>query len=140
MAAASQILKKYRKSIKDDYSIVKMSNAGVDAKVFFDLVELSGINRNILAEDIFDVSVKTMLRYHKENKKLNARQSEVALKLLSLIDKGIQVFSSIESFMSWLRKPALGLGNQNPIILMNTNTGIDLVEEELIRIEFGALA
>jgi putative toxin-antitoxin system antitoxin component (TIGR02293 family) len=140
MFSAAEIITKYRKSIKDDYSIVEKSHAGVDAGIFFELVDISGINRNILAEDIFDVSIKTMLRYQKERKKLNPRHSEIALKVLGLFEKGIEVFGSMKAFTSWLDRPAYGLGGKSPITLMNTNTGIDLVEEELMRIEFGALA
>jgi len=140
MATATNLLNKYKDAIKNDLSIVENSNKGINASIFFELVNVSGINRNFLAEEIFDVSVKTMLRYKKENKKLNPRNSEIALKLISIFDKGIEIFSSVESFVSWLKKPAFGLGNQVPINMMNTNTGIDLVEEELIRIEFGALA
>jgi len=140
MAAAIKLVKKYKGAIKSDLSIVENSNKGVNASIFFELVDVSGISRNFLAEEVFDVSVKTMLRYRNENKKLNPRNSEIALKLINLFDKGIEIFSSIESLVAWLKKPAFGLGNQIPINIMNTNTGIDLIEEELIRIEFGALA
>lgn len=137
---AAKILSKYKSSINSDLSIVKSSNLGVNSVIFSELVEISGINRNFLAEEVFSVSLKTMLRYQKEKKKLNPRNSEIALKLLNLFNKGIEIFGTMNSFMSWLNKQAYGLGNQVPIKLMNTNTGIDLIEEELIRIEFGALA
>ena len=140
MSSSSKILSKYTKAIKDDISIMEMSNKGVNSKVFFELSEISGINKNFLAEEIFDVSLKTMQRYQKENQNLNARNSEIALKLLSLFKKGEEVFGTTKSFFAWLNKTAFGLGNQIPINLMNTNTGIDLIEEELLRIEFGALA
>ena len=137
---AAKVISKYKSALKSDLTIVKRSNEGVSANIFSELVEISGISRNFLAEEVFDVSLKTMLRYQKEDKKLNPRSSEIALKLLNLFKKGLQVFGSIQSFMSWLNKPAYGLGNELPINMMNTNTGIDLIEEELIRIEFGALA
>jgi len=137
---ATQVLSKYKSAIQSDLSIVQNSNDGIEASVFFDLVDISGINRNLLAEEIFDVSVKTMLRYKKEKKKLSPRNSEIALKILNLFKRGIEIFGSLESFNSWLNKPAYGLGEKNPISLMNTITGIDLIEEELIRIEYGALA
>lgn len=137
---AAKVLSKYKSSINNDLSIVKSANQGINAVIFSELVEISGINRNFLAEVVFDISLKTMLRYQKENKKLNPRNSEIALKLLNLFNKGIEIFGSMNSLMSWLNKPAFGLGDQVPINLMNTNTGIDLIEEELIRIEFGALA
>ncbi len=137
---AAKLISKYKTAIKSDLSIVKSANEGVSSSIFFELVEISGINRNFLAEEIFDISLKTMLRYQKEKKKFNPRNSEIALKLLNLFKKGIEIFGTMDSFMSWLNKPAYGLGEKYPIKLMNTNTGVDLIEEELIRIEFGALA
>jgi len=137
---AAKVLAKYKSSINSDLSIVRGANQGVSSMIFTELVEISGINRNFLAEEVFDVSLKTMLRYQKERKKLNPRNSEIALKLLKLLNKGMEIFGTIDTFISWLNKPAFGLGEQIPIKLMNTNTGIDLIEEELIRIEFGALA
>jgi len=137
---AAKVLSKYKSAIKTDFSIVKSANLGVDSVIFSELVEISGINRNFLAEEVFDVSLKTMLRYQKEKKKLNPHNSEIALKLLNLFNKGIEIFGTMNSFMSWLNKSAYGLGEQIPVKLMNTNTGIDLIEEELIRIEYGALA
>jgi putative toxin-antitoxin system antitoxin component (TIGR02293 family) len=137
---AAKVLAKYKSSINSDLSIVRGANQGVSSMIFTELVEISGINRNFLAEEVFDVSLKTMLRYQKERKKLNPRNSEIALKLLKLLNKGMEIFGTIDTFISWLNKPAFGLGEQIPIKFMNTNTGIDLIEEELIRIEFGALA
>jgi len=137
---SARVLSKYRSAIKSDLAIVKSANEGIDASVFSEIVEMSGMNKTYLAEEIFDVSVKTLQRHQKEKKKLNPRNSEVALKLLSLFEKGIQIFSSMNSFMSWLSKPAYGLGEKVPKDLLNTITGIDLIEEELIRIEFGALS
>ena len=137
---AAEVLSKYKSAISSDLSIVKNANAGISSTIFSELIEISGINKNFLAEEVFDVSLKTMLRYQKEGKKLTPRNSEIALKLLNLFDKGIEIFGSMDSFMVWLNKKAYGLGNEVPLTLMNTNTGIDLIEEELIRIEFGALA
>ena len=137
---AAEVLSKYKSAISSDLSIVKNANAGISSTIFSELIEISGINKNFLAEEVFDVSLKTMLRYQKEGKKLTPRNSEIALKLINLFDKGIEIFGSMDSFMVWLNKKAYGLGNEVPLTLMNTNTGIDLIEEELIRIEFGALA
>ena len=137
---AAEVLTKYKSAISSDLSIVKNANAGISSTIFSELIEISGINKNFLAEEVFDVSLKTMLRYQKEGKKLTPRNSEIALKLINLFDKGIEIFGSMDSFMVWLNKKACGLGNEVPLTLMNTNTGIDLIEEELIRIEFGALA
>jgi len=140
MTTATKKLTKYQKAILDDYSIMANSIQGVSAKIFNDILEVSGIAKRFLAENIFDMSVKTMSRYQKENKKLSPRLSETALKFVNLLDKGLEVFGELQAFRNWLSKPAYGLGNKIPIELLNTNTGIDLIEEELLRIEYGALA
>lgn len=137
---SSNIIKKYQKSIKSDFQIVFSSKKGVDVDIFYDIVELSGFSKSFLAEKIFDISFKTVQRYKKENKTLNPRDSETALKLMQIFSKGIEIFGSNISFVRWLEKPSIGLGDVLPISLLNTITGIDLIEEELIRIEFGAFA
>ncbi len=140
MVNNQDLFSKYEKTIKDNYSIVMNSMKGVNAKMFFDLAMLTGMNKNRLAEDIFQISIKTINRYKEDKKKLNPRNSELILKLLVLYKKGVEIFASIDSFNRWLNKPAFGLGNQIPYKLMNTSTGIDLIFEELVRIEFGDLA
>jgi putative toxin-antitoxin system antitoxin component (TIGR02293 family) len=140
MVNSQRLLSKYKNSIKDDYSIVTNSVNGISANTFFDLVIITGLNKNQLAENIFEISLKTINRYKQEKKKLNPRNSELILKLLALYSKGIEVFGKLESFNNWLMKPAFGIGNKTPFSLMNTSTGIDLIFEELIRIEYGDLA
>ncbi len=137
---SARILKKYQKSIQTDLQIVHSSNKGVKADIFFDIIQLSGFNNKFLAENIFAISFKTVQPYKNEKKLLNPRISEAALKILQLFAKGIEIFNSSNSFVRWLEKLSIGLGGILPISIMNTNTGIDLIEEELIRIEYGALA
>jgi uncharacterized protein (DUF2384 family) len=71
---------------------------------------------------------------------LNPRNSELILKLILLYKKGIEIFGNTESFNNWVSKPSFGLGSIVPYSLLNTTTGIDLIFEELVRIEFGDLA
>lgn len=137
---STRIAKKYRRAIKDDHAILKNANKGIQPDLFFELAELLQVNKNVLAEHVFDVSLKTLQRYAKHDKPLNPRQSEIALKLLSLFNKGVEIFGEGTAFMAWMYKPAFGLGDQIPFEIINTNTGMDLVEEELFRIEYGVLA
>jgi len=53
---------------------------------------------------------------------------------------GIRVFGNKESFVRWINKPAYGIGEIVPIEIINTSTDIDLIEDELSRIEYGASA
>lgn len=130
---------KYEVNEENQFSLVNKAQLGLPASAFFDLQEITDFSNQELSE-LLNVSFKTIQRYEKEEKHLSAQNSEQLLKIIALYQKAEEVFGSLESFNSWLRKPAVGLGGHKPFSLMNTSGGIDLVREELIRIEFGALA
>lgn len=130
---------KYNVSAENDYTMAQKAQAGLHVSAFFDLVSISGLTNQELSS-LLDLSFKTIQRYQKEGKKLNALNSEQLLKLISLYQKAEEVFGDVSSFDRWLRKPAAGLGNNNPFKFMQTPGGIDLIQNELYRIEYGALA
>ncbi len=135
-----KLLRKYQGRIENPLAIVNSSRDGVKAVAFFDLASISGFQKAKLADDLLGLSLKTLMRYRETEKKLNPQNSEMILKLIALYQKGIELFSDIKSFNNWLNKPAFGLGMQIPYDLINTATGIDLIYEELLRIEYGDLA
>lgn len=140
MTASQNLLNKYEDSIKNNFAFVAGVTIGLGIHAFLDLVAVSGLNKQELAEDIVGIPLKTIHEYEEEEKILNPRDSEMVLKMLALYKKGIEIFGEIDSFNRWLLKPSFGLGNQIPYNLLNTVTGIDLILEELIRIEYGDLA
>ena len=58
----------------------------------------------------------------------------------ALLRHGEAIFGSVAAFRNWLNVTAHGLGNQIPYSLPKVAGGIGLIDEELYRIEFGALA
>ena len=132
------VLKQYPLS-DEKLSLVKEATAGVYASSFFDLTSLFHLTKEELAS-MFHVSLKSLTRYRDSKQKLNPAQSEQVLKLKALHKKGIELFGNDEAFHRWLDKPAYGLGNRMQVQLMNTSTGIDLIIDELKRIEWGDLA
>lgn len=134
-----ETLAHYRNLVEDDYTLATQAMIGVDANLFYDMVDITGLPKDVLAEYL-DISTKTLERYKKQHKKLNSMRSEVLLKLVTLYKKGIEVFGDIHSFRTWLNKPAYGLDEEKPSKLMVTSTGIDVIIEELVRMEFGDLA
>jgi putative toxin-antitoxin system antitoxin component (TIGR02293 family) len=103
-------------------------------------MKISGISNKLLAEEVFEISLKTLYSYRKSNKDMPIRFNEQILKLEELYKKGIELFEDSEGFNKWLKTESYGLGNVKPIDLINSITGIDLIFEELVRIEFGATA
>jgi putative toxin-antitoxin system antitoxin component (TIGR02293 family) len=130
---------RYGSPAQNHFSLVSAAHEGVSVAAFFDLLDITGLSQVELAS-LLDVSAKTMTRYRQEGKKLNALNSEQVLKIIALYQKGIEVFGSLGSFNRWLRKPAFGLHTNIPLVFLQTSGGIDLILEELVRLEYGALA
>jgi len=130
---------KYQATPDEHYQLVEKAHSGLSVSAFFDILEFSELTKEELS-DILDLSFKTIQRYQKDGKSLSALNSEQLLKIITLYQKAEEVFGDLESFNRWLRKPAIGLGNHKPFRYLKTPGGIDLIMEELQRIEFGALA
>ena len=138
-ALAQEMLCKYETPASNRMLLIMEANKGVRVNALYDLVYISGHKKDFFA-DLLNLSVKTIDRYKRESKKLNPSNSEMVLKLFVLYKKGNEVFGSISAFNNWLDKPAFGLGSSAPVAFMHTSGGIDLILEELSRIEYGDLA
>lgn len=119
--------------------IALQAQEGLDADSFFQVAKLSGYKKEELA-GLLHTSLKTLDRYRKDKKTLDPASSEWVLKITLLFNLGQRVFSNQESFKKWLDNPSLGLGNMLPFQLLQTITGIELVQDELTRIAYGDLA
>ena len=87
--------------------------------------------------ELIGVSVRTFQR-QKQTANITFAASENVLKLAELYEIGITTFdNNVESFVSWLNARIPALNNDRPIELLSSNLGIDLVKEELLRIEYG---
>ncbi|HEY8780186.1 MAG TPA: MbcA/ParS/Xre antitoxin family protein [Mucilaginibacter sp.] len=129
----------YKPFYTDDISLLNRSKKGLNAKAALDFLSLSGFTQDEFQET-FKTTVKTIQNHVTRELTLDAALSEKLLKSFALFDKGVDIFGSAKSFHQWLSTSSYGLGNQLPFDLMDTITGIQLIEEELIRLEFGDLA
>src|ERR1700761_8188532 len=135
-ASDFDMIHNYQPYYTDDISLLTQSKKGLDARAALDFLSLSGFTQDEFQET-FKTTVKTIQNHVNKQLTLDAALSEKLLKSFALFDKGLEVFGSAKSFYQWLGAPAYGLGNQLPFDLMDTITGINLIEEELIRIEYG---
>ncbi|MBT1690745.1 type II RES/Xre toxin-antitoxin system antitoxin [Dawidia soli] len=89
------------------------------------------------AADLIGMSVRTFQRLEK-TADLTPAASENVVKLAELYEVGLRAFDdNTESFVNWLTSPIPALNNERPMTLLSSNLGIDLVKDELLRIEFG---
>lgn len=118
-----------------------LDNLAKNSKELFTQVLFNtGLTIKTLAENIFEITPKTLIKYKNNTTKLPSRIAELAIELTTLYELGTVVFGSIAVFNNWLDKENIFFNSKKPAIFLNTSTGIHLIYEELKRIEFGATA
>ena len=90
--------------------------------------------------EILHLSRRTMNRYKEENRFFDTRYAERILEIRMLYDLGEAVFGNTEKFNTWLSRENVVLGNVVPKTLLDTTMGIEMVKDQLIRIDYGVLA
>ncbi|MBX9840916.1 MAG: DUF2384 domain-containing protein [Xanthobacteraceae bacterium] len=73
-------------------------------------------------------------------KQLNPEQSGRTWKLAEILAKATSVLGSRQEAERWLEQPAIGLDQRKPIDLLATPAGTELVEDFLVRLEYGVYA
>lgn len=70
-------------------------------------------------------------------KSLNPEQTARTWKLAEILARATSVLGSKEEAEQWLEKSAVGLDQRRPIDLLATPAGTELVEDFLVRLEYG---
>lgn len=118
-----------------------LDNLARNSKELFSQVLFNtGLTIKTLAENIFEITPKTLIKYKNNTTKLPSRIAELAIELSALYELGSMVFGSVAVFNNWLDKENIFFNSKKPSNFLNTSTGIHLIYEELKRIEFGATA
>ncbi len=105
-----------------------------------ELLEITGLPAKTIADKIYEMTPKTLHSYKQKGRFLPTKNVELSIKIRELYKKGLDIFAGQGRFNQWLMRNSYGLGQTKPIDFMNSATGIDLIYEELLRIEFGATA
>ena len=124
---------------KGVFSIIDSINRGISFASFENIIKKYSFSLQNWA-DFLHISNKTLSRYQKESKTFDALQSERILQIEILYSKGEEVFGDRENFTIWLETKNLALGDILPLDLLKTSFGINLLLDELVRIEHGVLA
>lgn len=86
------------------------------------------------------ISERSLQRYKKEQKSFDALQSEKIIEISKLYQRGTEVFGNSKKFDSWLFSPSVSLGGRTPKSLLDSSFGIQLINDELGRLEHGVTA
>lgn len=134
-----KVLNKYEEKYDNSIALFFSSRKGLNPQAAFDLINITSLAVSMI-EVVLDVTVKTLGNYKLRKVNLDPVLSEKVLSIFALYKKGISIFGTVDEFNKWLAEPAHGLGGLRPADLLVTITGINLINEELIRIEYGDLA
>ena len=86
------------------------------------------------------ISERTLQRYAKEMKAFDAVSSERIIEITLLYKEGVEVFGNKKKFDAWLNIQNVALGGARPKELLDSNLGLLLIRNELVKIEHGVLA
>lgn len=119
--------------------LVTVIRDGIDYKTF----ESVAVNTPLKDKDwavILDTTLRTLVRYKKDNKTFAPKQTEKIIEIQQLMQYGEEVFGDKKNFHDWLMSENIAIGGIVPRDLLDTSVGLGIVKDELGRIEHGILA
>lgn len=124
---------------KNVFSLIQTVRAGVTFDLFREFATETPFSPAEWSHYLH-LSGRTMQRYKKEGGTFDPLQSEKILEIMLLIKKGTAVFGDKANFNAWLDATNVALGNVKPKDLLDSSFGINLLQDELTRIEYGVFA
>jgi putative toxin-antitoxin system antitoxin component (TIGR02293 family) len=124
--------------VTSKHQFISIIKGGIEKKSLDYLMEKTGLTSEEMAS-IIHTSERTLRRYT-DDTKLNPEQSERIIELARLYARGSEVFGSLPAFNNWINKSILALGGKMPKSFFDTSMGIEIIMEELGRIEHGIFA
>lgn len=142
MIKPAQVKDKLTNDFLDDRNIMTLIGAvrnGLQYTFFKNLVKTSPFTIQEWS-NYLHLSERTIQRYKKEKKTFNPLHSEKILEIALLYLKGLDVFVDSQKFNTWLESQNIALGGIKPKDLLDNTFGINMIKDELSRIEHGVLA
>jgi len=122
----------------DDLEIVNFLNrTEFDFKYLLVIKKMSKMTDKLMA-DLLDVSERRLRDFKSYKVNIERRSiKEKTILLLTLLKHGRMVFGDDESFRIWLNKENLTLGGKKPISFLNSNAGMNFIDDRLTGMEYG---
>jgi putative toxin-antitoxin system antitoxin component (TIGR02293 family) len=123
-------------TIRSDFDYITMGNEGLTKGSLDELAQALGVSRKVMAEQIFDVSVKTLER-KTPKERLDKKTSSHAIEIAKVLHHAYEVFQDNDKIKHWLNTPNSALKGKSPLSLLDTMTGMHMVDDILGRIQEG---
>ena len=129
------LLNQNKSSFRSPMDFYRFSQAGLTKHSVLSLAKNANLSISYLTS-LADVNIRTLQR-KAEEEKLSAETSEKFLQVAQVIEKGTEVFDSLESFKEWLETPNISLDGNTPAKLISSRYGAEMVLDCLGRIQYG---
>lgn len=125
-----------KKPIETNLDLIKISERGIKIEMLQSLLANTSLTASEIASYLH-ISLRSIQRIKDT---FSVPISERILKIAKLYAKGYDVFGDRDNFNAWLELPNIALGRKKPKEFLFHIFGIDLLLNELGRIEHGVLA
>ena len=124
---------------KNAYSLINAIKEGIRFSFFEKLAKNIPFTLREWASYLH-LSERSLQRFKREKGTFNTVSSEKIIEITMLNKYGIEVFGDQDKFNVWLLTKNVALGGITPKDLLDSSFGIQLLKDELTRIEHGILA
>lgn len=114
---------------------VEAGNKGISKSSVVNLAGFMEVPLKDIAH-LLNISYKTLGR-KKASDKMDSLASSLSIEIASTVARGLLVFEDSDKFNRWLHRKNQALQGRSPFDLLNTPTGINIVNRLLVRIEEG---
>lgn len=126
--------------VRTPLDYIAISEKGLPGETVMRLMNILAVTLVEMAP-ILVVSRKTIERYrHAPGKSLNPSVSERVLRIGLVVQRCEEVFGEAKNCNEWLKTANTALGGRTPLSLLRSDFGIDMVLNELGRIEHGIIS
>lgn len=122
--------------IRSEFDLIALSNQGIKKASLDALINYMGMTKKNFAENILNLSVKTLER-KKDDEVLDRHTSSHVIEVAKVVNHAFEVFESEEKVQGWLNAINRSLNNTKPVDLFYIPTGLAMVDNILGRIEEG---
>jgi putative toxin-antitoxin system antitoxin component (TIGR02293 family) len=123
------------RSVRSPEDLTERVRKGLPFNALVAVMEQYGIARDVLCT-ILHLSARNFLR-RGEQKRLSPGESDRLYRLARVIAHANRVFEDPEESADWIQSPNRALGKQQPLTLLDTDIGVQQVDQVLGRIEHG---
>ena len=125
------------KKVTSGLDIVRLVRQGLPVSVVDELMKTFGL----ALEEVDRIIIpRKTLSHRRKLSTLTSQQSERVLRVARILSFAVDTFGSTSKAMTWLRRPTRPLDDEEPLFLLDTEEGAQLVERLLGQIGHGIAA